>query len=360
MKNRLFKQVSLLVFCISFSSLPALAAEWGSVFENANKAVEATKFFKDNQSKKDIWRLDEHLGWGLGADKTSKAFDNVEKKISSLQDSAKKSAQDAQKSAKDAMKTFEQGFKGNASMFGGDALNAVKQGITQDIQTKAKDIATGKEAGRLLNERVSREMKEMSRMTSGGGGGFSTLDPANVTVGMFNLDSVFGVNMANGGVRQNDTKSCSAMGLSDAQRGDSLGMACCLKWAMGSGEEGADSGSPSTAKFAGALAICCAMAPDYCASWLDVAQEKAACVNGSLGAGVTMEESWKTCEIECGKKGYGELVHNEKGEYDPQQVEDFLKECYSTVEDKWQPSPTVLSASELAPVVPEDVKNMLK
>ena len=54
MKNKLFKQVSLLVFCISFSSLPTLAAEWGSVFENANQAVEATKFFKDNQRVKPI------------------------------------------------------------------------------------------------------------------------------------------------------------------------------------------------------------------------------------------------------------------------------------------------------------------
>ncbi len=358
--NTLLKQCSLMVFSFALLSWNVQAADWSPVFENANSAVDSTKFIKDNQSKKDIWRLNEHLGWGLYGKKTSDAYKDVKKQVSKLSDKAKESVQGIKKEAEDAMSSFEQGFKGNASVFSGEALEATRKGITKDIQQKAKEMATGKDIGRFLNERVTSEMKQMGGSTNGGGSGFPTLDPANVATGMYNLDSVFGENLANGGVRTQDTKSCSSMGLADAQRGDSLGMACCLKWVMGSGEEGSDSGSDSIATFVGALAICCAMAPDYCLSWLDIAQEKAACVNGSLSTGMTMEESWKTCAVECGKKGYGELVHNEKGEYDPTQVEDFLKECYNMSEDKWQPSPTVLTASEMAPVVPEEVKVLLQ
>ena len=51
---------------------------------------------------------------------------------------------------------------------------------------------------------------------------------------------------------------------------------------------------------------------------------------------------------------------NDNGKYDPKQVEDLMKECYNNKETTWQPSSTVLTASELAPVVPDDVKNMLK
>ena len=362
MIKTVLRQTSLLVLSSIAFIAPVRAADWTSVFESADSAVEATKFFKDNQSRKDIFELDEDLGWGLSADKTKKAYKNVSKEIKKIQknfsDTAKSEIAKVKNEATDSLNTFKQGALGNASTFSGDALNATKKQLSEDIQQKAKDIASGKELTRLLNERVSNEMKEMGERTDKNGTGFETLDPANV--GMFNLDSVFGADMANGGVRKQDTKSCSSMGLADAQRGDNLGMACCLKWAMGNGEEPADSGSGTVAKFAGALAICCAVAPDYCLSWLDIAQEKAACLNGNVAAGGTMEEAWKTCEIECGKTGYGELVHNTDGKYDPKQVEDLMKSCYNKEEDKWQPSPTVLTASELAPVVPEEVKGMLK
>jgi hypothetical protein len=177
-------------------------------------------------------------------------------------------------------------------------------------------------------------------------------------VGMFNLDSVFGENMANGGIRGQDTKGCGMMGISGAARGEGLGLECCLKWAMSANEEGSDSGMGVAGAVSG-IALCCALSPNYCLSALDIAKEKAGCLNGALAAGSQMDSAWKTCAVECGKKGYGELVHNIDGTYDPAQIENLMKECYNGAEKNWQPSPTVLTASELAPIVPEEIKGVL-
>ena len=181
MIKTVLKQTSLVALSIASFIVPVQAADWSSVFENANSAVEATKYFKDNQSKKDIFELDEHLGWGLSADKTKKAYKNVSKEISKIQNKYsnqyKNEINKVKNEATDALKTFEQGALGNASTLSGDALNATKKQITEDIKDKAKDIATGKELERLLNERVSNEMKEMGDQTSEDGTGFETLDP---------------------------------------------------------------------------------------------------------------------------------------------------------------------------------------
>lgn len=370
MIKTLLKQTSLVALSLVVCSITFQG--YASGLLDAGSIVDGSKFLSTDQGLDDIVdfaedvveEYDSGLADMVEAIDTAKSYADIGKEISNIGNKFSKQAKDsiskAKEEASSALNTFEQGAYGMKSTFSSEAMDATVDGISQDIKKQAKDMATGKGLLRGLNARVTSEMKEMSKKTSDEGAGFPTIDPANLTAGMFNLDSVFGANMANGGVRRQDTKMCSGMGLKDAKRGDGLGMACCLQWVLGNGEEPSDTGSNTTAEFAGALAICCAMAPEYCLSFLDIANEKAACVNGKLSSGATAQEAWKTCEIECGKKGYGELVHNEDEKYDPKQIEDLMKECYAAQEDKWQPSPMVLTASEMAPVVPDDVKGLLK
>lgn len=374
MIKTLLKQASLTALSLVIFSEVVMAQ---ASLLNAGSIIEAGKFMNTDQSMDDVLEFAETIAedvggkWGYLADmvegvETAKSYAEIGKEISNIENKfskeAKNSINKVKEEASRALDTFEQGAYGSASTLSSDAMKATLDGVGKDIQTKAKDMATGKDMLRLLNVRVTTEMKEMGERTNEEGPGVPTLDPANMATGMFNLDSVFGANMANGGVRQEDTKMCSGMGLKDATRGDAQGMACCMQWIMSGNEESADtnSGSGGMGQAVTAIAVCCALAPDFCLSLLDVAKEKAACVNGALAAGGTPEGAFKTCEVECGKKGYGELVHNEEGKYDPKEVEDLMKSCYNAQEDKWQPSPMVLTPSELAPVVPDDVKNMLK
>lgn len=364
MIKKLLKQTSFLMlsFVLGTMSVHAGEADWDSVIKDAKSMVDSTKFFKSKQSKKDIWEIAEDLGWSLGATKENDAYKEIKDGFSDIKGNGtynkyKNSINQIKNQAEQSLNTFKQGAQGTASTFSGDALNAVKNQIVQDAKQMAKD---GGGVMRKIKERVSKEMDEMADKTSETGSGMPTMDPANVTVAIFNMDSVFKADQSNGGVRKQDTKACSTMGKSGAEKSANLALECCMEWMMMSEEEEpADSNGKKASGFADKIALCCGIAPEYCIP-MNTAKEKADCMNGEMSKGASMEESWKTCEVECGETDYGELVHNEKEEYDAQQVEDLMKECYDTEEDKWQPSPTVLTASEMAPVVPEEVKGLLK
>ena len=360
MIKRLLKQTSLVAF--SFTCLVSL--------NQMTQSGVAYAFFSDTQSLEDIagvaWDISENGGkWSfigdmIGAANMASSAAETASAATSMVNKFSSQAKQAISGAKSSAESAQKGLMGAASTFSSDAVNAATDGLSQDIQQKAKDLATGAEAARLLNERVTSEMKEIGQKTNAEGGGLPTIDAANTMVGMFNLDSVFGGNLANGGIRNQDTKGCSLMGISGAARGRGLGLECCEKWAMSANEDGADSGFMGILGPVSPKVVCCALSPEYCLSALDIAKEKAGCLNGALGAGGKIDAAWKTCAVECGKKGYGELVHNADGTYDPAQIDELMKECYNGSEKKWQPSPTVLTASELAPVVPEEIKVLLK
>ena len=115
------------------------------------------------------------------------------------------------------------------------------------------------------------------------------------------------------------------------------------------------------------LKYCCSLAPEMCKT---KAEKAADCLNKEMGSGSSVDSSWKTCEVECGEKNYGDLVHIVGGKYDPStgvatdydesKVDEMMKECYEGKTFDWAPSPTVLTASEMAPVVPSVAKKYVQ
>ena len=200
------------------------------------------------------------------------------------------------------------------------------------------------------------------------------MDIANVTVGMFNLDSVFGAYHANEGVRDEDTRSCGIMGISPVTDiglyasmisefvgkfplidRESPGFQCCVKWAAANESQMLQAASGNYASAAQSIGStmqrleqCCALSPELC---LGKHTAKAECVNNQLQNGGDLVSGLQACAVECDKSGYGELNYRGDGTYDPSQVAQLVKSCEQK-RLEWSPSPTVLTSDELAPVVP--------
>ena len=236
MIKKLLKQTSFLMlsFVLGTMSVHAGEADWDSVIKDAKSMVDSTKFFKSKQSKKDIWEIAEDLGWSLGATKEKDAYKEIKDGFSDIKSNGtynkyKNSINQIKNQAEQSLNTFKQGAQGTASTFSGDALNAVKNQVVQDAKQMAKD---GGGIMRKIKERVSKEMDEMADKTNETGSGMPTMDPANVTVAIFNMDSVFKADQSNGGVRKQDTKACSTMGKSGAEKSANLALECCMEWMM--------------------------------------------------------------------------------------------------------------------------------
>lgn len=105
---------------------------------------------------------------------------------------------------------------------------------------------------------------------------------------------------------------------------------------------------------------CCLLDKNMC---LSVAQEKTGCLLQQQK--LSLEAGFKTCAVEC-KQDYVALSQQVLGtgangmpvqQFDPNKVEELVKECYNSAAKA--ADPTVLTSSELAPVVPEPVQQML-
>ena len=365
----LLKQVSLVMLCMAVSVGPMTRLAQATDFTNAKEAVDATKFFKGSKNIS-VWM-------GVWAEKDKVAYKKIKKEIDKKTSSIKNQTSQVREQATQYKNELTNNFRGNASMFSGNTITAIKSQIGEDIKTKAKDIATGKELTRLLNEEVIDAMNQQAKKTSKTGPGVPTEDFANITTGMFNLDSVYQSYHANEGVRDEDTRACAAMGVSGMKKGSSSGLECCKKWAVLQ-----NSKSPNTKEYnekkesidrnnVGVsttldsvegksvdklIEMCCSLSPDMCKT---KAQEKAECLDGQMKNGASKGDAWKTCDIECNKK-YGELVYNEDQKYDEDRIDELVKEMNECYKDEWSPSTTVLTASELAPVVPSTLEETVQ
>ena len=217
---------------------------------------------------------------------------------------------------------------------------------------------------------------------AGQGMGKTSSDLANATIGIFNVEAVFGNFHANEPVRDLDTRICAEIGVSKlATKSGSTGKYCCEQlWEtegkillgrdgvskkMGGFFGGRDKDKKDTLKRKKQfMDYCCRMSDDkkkkedkvFCKT---VAEEKAGCVNGELKEnGQDMEAALSACELECDIKKYGTLKHNEDGEYDENEVVDMVKAC--TMDNvEWAPSTTVPGAKAFMPAIPTDIGKIL-
>jgi len=282
---------------------------------------------------------------------------------------------------------FEAGYLGNAKMT--DAYDAVESELKQNMKQKAKDFVSGKELTRLLNKEVLEDMQaKLEERKDHDPGDVKTMDLTNLAVGMYNLDSVYQTFHLNEDIREEDTRMCSMTGISPATENfygqafsgliaqvkgmlggkagkidsDSPGFQCCVKWAaqnesmllsnLASGNlSGISSEFSSRQEMAKKILECCDLSPGFCMS---VGSEKTECVSKSIASGSSVEEGLKTCQVECGKKGYGLLKHDVDYVYKASEIGELVKTCEEE-RTNWAPSPTVLTPEELTPVLPENM-----
>ena len=382
------KQVSVLALGLMMASVA-----WSADLSNISAAVDVAGSFGFSGSDdwkemmKAVEKINDVSKWGKARlVEDSDAYRDVRRSARNLKSSVKGANEYI-----DKMKgEFDAGFRGNASVFSSDAVDAVKARVGDQIKRKAKDVATGKELQRLINEEVMQAIQQQADQVPKEGEGVPTIDVANMITALFNLDSVFGTFHENEKIRDRDTKMCSIMGISAATDsfygnvssavmsqvktamgplgkgldGSSPGFQCCLKWAaqhesqmVGSMTSMDLSGMGTNAANIGKkIAECCKLSPELC---LSVGAQKAECVSGAVAGGSSLEDGLKTCQVECGKKGYGAMLHNPDSEYNEKNIDKLVKDCEKE-KMKWEPSPTVLSASELAPVLPSTVADKVK
>ena len=415
MKNTFLKRVSLLVLGIAVAVAGAKgveAADWkgalnkaesmtnlnqsGSLISNASKSVGKNGFnenfvmskVKSYADPKDHDLLDwlkiEDSIWGAkdGFKKAThnKAYNQIKNKINGLKNV---SIKDAKKKLSQDVKEFEDditdGLEGLGDTFSADAWESAMDAAKDDIKFGVKELGITREA--------ADELINVSRSVSSVGSGVPTIDVGNIAVGMYNVDAVIETYHYDEDIRDFDTRVCAEMGVSGLSGGNvSTGEFCCLLW-----EESGDSVGWGSLKGAlaselgGGSAIAGAAGGaigawdgqrlaekrarqgyDYCCSLSDdkgehhvlcqaKSSEKAECLNGELKGGSSAENAWKKCDIECDGKSFGDLSYNEDGKYDAKEVDKLMKECYKE-ENKWSPSSTVPTSSELAPVIPEVAK----
>ena len=241
----------------------------------------------------------------------------------------------------------------------------VNQQVAQTVQQKIRSMATGQVVLDAINPEANITLNLESLITPPSTGliPVPTIDVINLVVGVYDVEQVFKNSQENDEVRDHNTRACSVYGISDLSSAKSTGEYCCEKWS----KFGAN-GLAMTTMAGGSLTVvldflqkqiqkemCCKLSPGMCES---KPEEKAACVNGSLANGTGLDASMKVCEVECGSKDYGSLSYNEDGKYDENQITELVKDCYKEA-DKWSPSPTVLTASEMAPIVPPSIKDLI-
>lgn len=304
---------------------------------------------EDTQSWKEALEVAESLEKNGGVDPsdisisaTNSAYSDVSKAIDEVTSTFTKLDTALQEQADE----FEAGFRNNAKMFSADELGKIASDIGEDAMQKAEDIISGKELTRLMDPDV---LTAIDKMKQEKGAGLPTADYANMTVGIFNLNSVFGVYDKDLTIQTKDTRMCVIMGGDPKQ--------CCEQWMSQS------TGSRLFSKLPFDMSpqmACCLLDKNMC---LSVAQEKTGCLLQQQK--LSLEAGFKTCAVEC-KQDYVALSQQVLGtgangmpvqQFDPNKVEELVKECYNSAAKA--ADPTVLTSSELAPVVPEPVQQML-
>ena len=417
MKNIFLKRVSFLVLGITLALAGAGGAEagWksalnkaesmtnlnqsGSLISNASKSVGKNGFNENfvmskvksyaNPKDHDLldWLKIENSIWGAkdGFKKAThnEAYNQIKNEINGLKNV---SIEDAKKTFSQDVKEFEndisEGIEGLGQTFSADAWSSALDAAKDDIQFGIRELGITHEASQeLINQARANTIPEDIAVP--------TLDVGNIAVGMYNVDSVIETYHYDEDIRDYDTRICAEMGVSGLSGGNvSTGEFCCLLW-----EESGDSVGWGSLKGAlasemgGGSALAGGIGGgigawdgqrlaekrkregyDYCCSLSDdkkrgdhhvlcqaESAQKAECLNGELKGGSSAEDAWKKCDIECEGKSFGDLSYNEDGKYDPDKVDKLMKECYKE-ENKWSPSTTVPTSSELAPVIPEVAK----
>ena len=294
--------------------------------------------------------VEEGFGTSVESIAKDKAYDEIKDQASGL-------LKDATGQVEDIPENIKKKFEINTDQ--------VSQQVTQTVQQKIKDMATGQVLLDMVNPEANITLNLESLITPPTTGiiPVPTIDTINLIVGVYDVEQVFKNSQENDEVRDHNTRACSVYGISDLSSAKSTGEYCCEKWS----KFGAN-GLAMTTVAGGSLTVvldflqkqiqkemCCKLSPGMCES---KPEEKAACVNGNLANGTGLDASMKVCEVECGSKDYGSLSYNEDGKYDENQIAELVKECYKEA-DKWSPSPTVLTASEMAPIVPPSIKDLI-
>jgi len=332
---------------------------------------------KDSKYSKEFSRL-KQVGHGDMYRQISKNIEGL--KNTSLDDIRNSFTKDVEDLGDD----ITEGTEGMMDTFSADAWSAALDAVQDDMRFTSDELGITYEAKSMLLNAKNYVSEE--------GPGVPTLDLGNIGIGIYNVDSVIETFHYDEDIRDYDTRACAEMGVSGLTGGNaSTGEFCCLLWEEssegvgmnalmgavgglvgGGGLDGAMVGGADGALEAlDALRLaakrkragydyCCRLSDDpnekeeyvFCKA---KSAQKAECLNGELDKGTDVADAWKACDIECGGKDYGELSYNEDGKYDPKDVDKLMKECYKT-ENKWSPSTTVPTSSELAPVIPNFVK----
>ena len=390
MKNLFLKQVSLIVMG---AALVIGGAGGVKAANDESIVMSKVKSYADPRDKKgqewiDILESPWSTFDGFSYSKHESAYNKITSKINGLKGKKMGDFKSSfSKDWNDLQDDMKEGAEGMADTFSteawSDALKAAREDSTSLISRKEASI--GREAAEELINRASSETRVRDD-------GIPTLDVGNIVVGMYNVDAVIGTFHYNEDIRDHDTRACAEMGVSGLSGGNvSTGEFCCLLWEESgdstgfgalkgalAGGLGGGTGGAAAGAIGGAIGAwdgnrlaekrgqagydyCCRLSDDpnedeeYVLCQAKSA-EKAECLNGKLSGGSSAEEAWKACDIECGDKDYGSLSYDDDGQYDAKAVGKLMKECYEE-ENKWSPSTTVPTSSELAPVIPDVVRN---
>lgn len=373
--NNILKIAMVSAFCLMFASGHAMAAliKDGSSISSATKqVVYGTQFFGDSQKKRTARKWLRRVGYfgqvplasqGEALRKVEKEVDKMGNSYSSLakkyqneaasytqkyQDAAKDyrdEAGEVREEGKEALTEVRDQIKNEFNRYNKKNMKGLADDVEDDIRKKAKDIATGKEAIRWIDQDVLDAIDHEGDRRSPIGAGVPTVDLANITAGLYNLDSTFGVYDENKRIRDRETQICAMMGARGSEDD------CCELWAK------TDAGERSFKyeKSLGKKSRCCKLFNQGCEE-PEVDKGLGCMANQS---NKTVAEACRACEVESDSPHYIALANRNIDDLSETDKEKLVKDSVRKAVT-WSPAASVLTASEMAPVVPTEIEAKLK
>lgn len=374
--NNILKIAMVSAFCLMCVSGPAMAAlikDGSSVRSATQQVVDKTQFLGNRkQSKRQaIKGLIALHGKGIDPISQHVAMKKVSKQVKKLgnsysslakkyqneaasytqkyQDAAKDYRDEAgeiREEGKEALTETRDQIKNEFNRYNKKNMKEVADDMEDDIRKKAKEIATGKEAIRWIDQDVLDAVDEEGDKKSPVGAGVPTVDVANIIAGLYNLDSSFGIYDENKRIRDKDTQICAMMG------GRGSEDACCELWAK---HEAGENQNFKFERSLGKKSRCCKLFKQGCEE--TEADQKLGCMANQSNKSVA--DACRACEVENDSPHYIALANRNIDDLSETDKEKLVKDSMKK-EVTWSPAASVLTASEMAPVVPTEIEAKLK
>lgn len=374
--NNILKIAMVSAFCLMCVSGPTMAAlikDGSSIRSATQQVVDKTQFLGNRkQSKRQaIKGLIALHGKGIDPISQHVAMKDVSKQVKKLgnsysslakkyqneaasytqkyQDAAKDYRDEAgeiREEGKEALTETRDQIKNEFNRYNKKNMKEVADDLEDDIRKKAKEIATGKEAIRWIDQDVLDAVDEEGDKKSPVGAGVPTVDVANVIAGLYNLDSSFGIYDENKRIRDKDTQICAMMG------GRGSEDACCELWAK---YEAGENRNFKFERSLGKKSRCCKLFKQGCEE--TEADQKLGCMAQQSNKSVA--DACRACEVENDSPHYIALANRNIDDLSETDKEKLVKDSMKK-EVTWSPAASVLTASEMAPVVPTEIEAKLK